>query len=107
FAVFGDATINGSIRANSVKAPDGGGYGAGGYTLLTRAGCGVRAGADGVLGPTGGGGGGGAHFNVGGRGGDGPTSGGGDGGQVRGNAALVPLVGGCPGGTGGGLGAGL
>jgi len=87
FAIFGDATIEGTIDARSV---DNTRPGAGtGY-----AGCGLMSGGD----ATGASGGGGAAFGNQGSKGEGP--GGGDAGVPSANDALKPLHGGCEGGKG-------
>jgi len=90
FAVWGDATVGGALSAagaSTSPAPP---------TL-----CDAQDGvADGIL--AAGGGGGGSHGGRGGDGGDGDATGhGGRAGTPSGTAALVPLRGGCPGGSGG------
>jgi hypothetical protein len=93
FAVWGDATINGTISAASA-ASTGAGQNPAGL-------CDAQNGlADGSL--LGGGGGGGSHGGRGGDGGDGSAVGhGGRSGSLSGNASIAPLRGGCPGGSGG------
>jgi len=93
-AVYGDATIGGTLSARSSTGQDAG-AGAGAASL-----CGVLDGAP-VAG-VGSGGGGGGYGLPGGRGGDliGGVAGG-VAGPAVGNASLVPLRGGCPGGAGG------
>ena len=98
FAVYGNSTLTGRILANATSQTPG----IGGNT-----GCGTQAGQDGVLASGevgGGGGGGGGHANTGasgGRGSSNASSGGPGGLAVTGTPALVPLIGGCPGGRGG------
>lgn len=97
FAVFGDATVNGQVLANSSRAAARLGPGASGATT-----CAARRGGNGILtGGKGSGGGGAGFFTLGGEGGGGNGSAGtgGDGGvgDVNGD---VPLLVGCPGGAG-------
>jgi Lectin C-type domain len=96
FAIRGDATIAGVIDASATGATPGAG---GNWS------CGSSQGGagQGRSGAEGGGGGGGGFGTSGGRGGDdtGDASPG-AGGAARGNANLVPLIGGCSGGVGGG-----
>jgi hypothetical protein len=94
-AVVGDVAIQGSIDANASGATPGAG---GNWS------CGSSAGADGTgNSSTGAGGGGGGGFaSVGGQGGSGGSGNQGAGGTARGNANIVPLMGGCNGGRGGG-----
>lgn len=98
FAVYGDADIAGLVDASGATGTDGPGAG--------RA-CADAAGSSGGESPGGnagsGGGSGGGFGSAGGPGGsNGANSTRVDGGQTAGNAALVPLRGGCPGGKGGG-----
>jgi len=95
FAVADAASIAGTIDASA----DGTTHGAGGNID-----CGSAAGTDvpSRCGNETGGGGGGGFGTSGGRGGAGDDCGGGLGGGTRGTAELVPLMGGCRGGTGGG-----
>ncbi len=95
-AVFGDATVEGTMDASA----NGTTPGAGGNLL-----CGSSAGGDGVGSSAAGGsgGGGGGFGTAGGAGGlQGGSNLGGSGGIARGSATLIPLQGGCPGGMGGG-----
>ncbi|WP_395837725.1 putative metal-binding motif-containing protein [Cystobacter fuscus] len=97
FAVYGDATLNNNILANGKGTTPG----AGGS--LDSA-CTARRGRGGVFSASEGGGGGGAGgATAGAAGGTGTATGSshGDGGSEGGNV-FVPLVGGCPGGSGGG-----
>jgi hypothetical protein len=91
-AVFGSATVHGSISASS----QGSAPGAGG----SWSGCGSGAGTPGSAGRLCSGGGGGGFLGSGGVGGDGDNSGG-SAGIANGSPALIPLRGGCSGGTGG------
>jgi hypothetical protein len=94
--VFGDASIAGIIDASANGAMPGAG---------ADIACGTSDGGDVTTCSVGsdetGGGGGGGFGTAGGRGGDGDDCGGRDGGAVRGTPALVPLLGGCHGGTAG------
>ncbi len=95
-AVFGSAVVDGVIDA-SANGPV---PGAGGDRSCTDS-----AGAEGQTGLAAlenGGGGGGGFGTAGGAGGNTVLTTGGNGGVSRGTAALVPLLGGCPGGSGGG-----
>jgi len=94
FAVWGDATVAGTLSAASTFTTSGAGQAPSGL-------CDAQDGvADGAL--VGGGGGGGSDGSRGGDGGDGDAVGhGGRSGTPSGGAALVPLRGGCPGGSGG------
>ena len=109
FAVFGDVAVSGAILANSSLL--GGTLGAGGTAPgQSPTFCGARAGGIGPWTTTrGAGGGGGATASNGTPGGSGGTSptGTGTAGLADSNAGLTPLVGGCPGGEGGGSQAGL
>ena len=95
FVVFGNATVSGIIDASAsgTTAKAGGNFN-----------CTANAAADSNLngGDETGGGGGGGFGTLGGRGGDGDDSGGALGGGTRGTPSLVPLFGGCSGGTAGG-----
>lgn len=94
-AVFGDATVAGTLSARSATGQDAG-AGADSSGLCT-------AGAGDLLGVVGSGGGGGGFGETGGRGGDVTLGGssGGVGGPSTGNATIVPLRGGCSGAAGG------
>jgi hypothetical protein len=97
-AVFGNATILGSVTADATGATPG----AGGNQA-----CEMSAGTDGmgVVWAGTGGGGGGAFATRGADGGNGDglsSNNRGFGGQLRGGVNLSPLIGGCGGGTGGG-----
>jgi hypothetical protein len=94
-AVVGDVAIQGSIDANASAAT----AGAGGNWS-----CAASAGADGTgNSSTGAGGGGGGGFSTtGGQGGPGGSGSQGASGTARGDANIVPLIGGCNGGRGGG-----
>ena len=94
-AVYGNATVDGPINANSTL---GGGTGAG----ADRSTCGLQRGADGLRPSRGGGGGGAGNATPGGIGGQGGglAASQGDGGLSR-AWALSPVLGGCPGGRGG------
>jgi hypothetical protein len=99
FAVYGNATLNDEILANSVRAEALGGAGAG-------VGCTGRTGSNGTEnGGDGGGGGGGGLATTGGRGGDNDNNDGvtGTGGGAM-AAGFSPLGGGCAGGDGGATG---
>lgn len=99
-AVNGDVTIDGTVDASS-NASD---MGAGANLSCTPApGSGAGSNGSGSSSTGGGGGGGGGFGTAGGNGGDGNgNNNNGVGGAVRGNATLIPLAGGCPGGNGGG-----
>jgi hypothetical protein len=100
-AVYGDATVAGTIDASAVGGMSGAGGGVG---------CGSSSGSagNGDSSSGGGGGGGGGFATAGGGGGDGGDTSfgsdvvGGNGGDARGSAELTPLIAGCPGGPGGG-----
>jgi hypothetical protein len=94
-AVFGDATIAGTIDASASGTTPG----AGGNAICSP-GTGSNGGNGGLLGGSGDGGGGGGHATTGGTGDSGTGAG-----AARGTATLVPLIGGCPGGKGGNGGA--
>ena len=96
FAVYGDATIAGSVRADADSATS---SVAGGLAAF----CGTGTGDNGTEQNENGGGGGGGGFGANaGDGGDGQTSGnGGNAGSTFGTPMLIPLLGGCPGGQGG------
>jgi len=93
--VRGDVVIEGSLDASSTATEPGAG---------ADQACGASAGADGSGSTSSGagGGGGGGYGTVGGAGGSGDGARPGVGGVVRGSAQLVPLLGGCTGGRGGG-----
>lgn len=99
-AVYGDATLNHHILANSVLGASSG--------PGSNQACGARQGSEGTVSGEGGGGGGGGGATAGAAGGKGFSSG-----ATGGNAGganpigFVPLVGGCPGGKGGGALGGL
>jgi hypothetical protein len=99
-AVFGDATITGTIDASG----NAGTPGAGGNQS-----CGMSSGQNGSgSSSSGGGGGGGGGFGANGAsGGSGDGNSPGTGGVARGAVTLVPLIGGCAGGQGGGCGSAL
>jgi hypothetical protein len=95
-AVFGDAGLSGPMFGGAIGAEDGPG--------VRRAGC-LGSGAGGRDGGNGGGGGGGGGYGrLGGPGAPGAgaaPAAGGDGGATFGTKELVPLLAGCPGGSGG------
>ncbi len=95
-AVFGDATIDGSVDASA----SGGTAGPGGDTVCT-VGDGSPGGNSNSDNDGAGGGGGGGFGTSGASGGSAQTGSGGGGGSSEGNASLVPLRGGCSGGQGG------
>ncbi|SEL76884.1 hypothetical protein SAMN05444354_108169 [Stigmatella aurantiaca] len=96
-AVYGDATLNHHILANSVLGASSG--------PGSNQACGARQGVDGTLSGEGGGGGGGGGATAGASGGKGYSSGAtGGGAGSQSPSVRVPLVGGCPGGKGGGTG---
>jgi hypothetical protein len=95
-AVFGNATVAGTVDANASGATPG----AGGNATCTA----TRKGGEGTGSASGGasGGGGGGFGTAGAAGGDGGQGVPGVAGVAGGTVPLVPLVGGCPGGLGGG-----
>lgn len=97
-AVYGDATLNDEILAHSAREPSRMGAGSGVRCS------GRTGGAGGVGNDDGSGGGGGGHATEGGAGGanNSATAGGTKGGALL-TAGFSPLVGGCQGGTGGGI----
>ena len=116
FAVRGDGQVNGTVDASANGTTSGAG-GNWSCTPATANGAGANGSGSTVRWPSAGagasGGGGGGFGTAGGRGGtadtnnNGSSSGGsgtpgGSGGATRGTAALIPLVGGCPGGRAGG-----
>ncbi|MBN1656541.1 MAG: C-type lectin domain-containing protein [Deltaproteobacteria bacterium] len=96
--VFGDATVAGLIdtSADNTTAHAGGNYNCNAVSPTSQGGdvadCGDETG----------GGGGGGYGTTGGLGGRGDDCSGGSGGNTRGTPNLIPLIGGCPGGFGGG-----
>ncbi len=86
FAVVGNVTVDGVIRARNGN----------GLTACGNGGTGTNAGSGSGLG----GGGGGGFGSVGGAGGNSGGAGGGAAGAVNGTATLIPLRGGCNGGNG-------
>jgi hypothetical protein len=92
--VFGNASIVGTLDAGASGTSA---HAGGNYSCGTSAGTNVNNGGN----ETGGGGGGG-FGTAGGRGGNGDDTSGGNGGVTRGATTLVPLLGGCNGGSAGG-----
>jgi hypothetical protein len=95
-AVYGDATITGTLSASASGAT----AGAGGSQLCTGA-SGTNGGDDTNSDEGASGAGGGAFATAGANGGDGRNNTNGVGGAAIGNDTLIPLRGGCPGGSGG------
>ncbi|WP_158501693.1 hypothetical protein [Vitiosangium sp. GDMCC 1.1324] len=101
-AVYGNATVNQEIRANSVRTETQVGSGSG-VRCGTGSGGGAGANGTGTGDADWGGGGGGGLLSKGGDGGDADHGGGtaGQGGSVLSSTGFSPLVGGCAGGQGG------